>query len=483
MEEIKFKPSVRVEGFLLFLALLVLSIGLFILINVFNLKLDSVLTFVAVFAYLLFFLITNFVKKFFIKYSISENEIELFYEFISKESNVFRMDQITSVELSRNFIEKIFGLGTISFGVFGSANLFDNKSPIAGHSFRSISNYDEIFNFLSNNLSLENYNIIYQEKPSTTPSLVYFFGFLILSIFTSLFLISFNFFENPYLIGAFPFLFLYLFVFFYKFLLMKSSKFSIGDISIVKEYDFIFATKKVIVPIQKITNSNINKNLISYGLFKVGTVKLFTGGDKDPFFDSLVNFEKFYSNLGNLLRSKKVNLENNQTLGNVNQVKVDETTSLNQHLENEDCFKTKPGNSFILTFVFWWSVILGVLFSIIIMFRDLIIFDFKIQILLIIFITIYLIGIIFRFILWKNTRYEFYSDRLVDISGIINIKRKEIYFKNIKHISLTKKLFFDRILNQGTIHIYTPGTIYLDNKINSIKEYEEIYKQLKIEIE
>jgi uncharacterized membrane protein YdbT with pleckstrin-like domain len=126
----------------------------------------------------------------------------------------------------------------------------------------------------------------------------------------------------------------------------------------------------------------------------------------------------------------------------------------------------------MITYIFW-STIFTLPFIIIPLFFP----GFKF--ISIIFIVIYIFNIIIRLILYKNTSYKFYEHKLIDKSGVINITTKEIYFKNVKHLELTKPLFFDRILNQGTIHIFTAGSGTSDNKLNSVKEYKEVYKKLK----
>ena len=96
---------------------------------------------------------------------------------------------------------------------------------------------------------------------------------------------------------------------------------------------------------------------------------------------------------------------------------------------------------------------------------------------------VYLLLLLLRFIIFKNTFYELYQDKIIDKSGIINIKTKEILFKKIKYIQIIRPFFFDRISNQGTIHLYTPGTNFVDNKLHSIDEYEVVFKELKEMIE
>jgi uncharacterized membrane protein YdbT with pleckstrin-like domain len=146
---------------------------------------------------------------------------------------------------------------------------------------------------------------------------------------------------------------------------------------------------------------------------------------------------------------KKINLEDNQK--NI----LENTKGILYEARPGISFLLKPFNLFLLIFL---SI-------------------------LIVTIPLFIIYIIFQIILWRNIKYYFYEDRFVELSGIINIKKKEIYFKNIKHIKMTRNLLFQKFFLEGTIHIYTPGSSFVDNTIISIKNSEEIYEDFKRVIE
>lgn len=470
MEEIRFKPSIRIDMFVLLFIGLPLFIGSSLI--VFNYNIDPTFIF-----YIFFFLIIGplglIVRKLFTTYLYSDNEIENLYQFISKQSQVYRIDQITSIELRRNFFEKIFGLGSINFGIFGGSNLTTNNqgNKISAYSLKSLTNYDEIFKKLSEDLNIVGENEVYKDKPSLKP--INFFIFLYIFLGLISFSISYFLFSNSegnfltilsfIFSTGFGVIFLILFLISsIKKLQLKSTKFLINEKYVQNYYDYIFGKKDLRAPIIKITNTDTNKNLISYGLFKVGLVKIYTGGSHDPLFNNLNDFEIFYNSLNSIVKTGYVK-------------KLDEKVGNNLEESNEDpSYQTKPGSSFIITYMFYVSIVfLSILIYIYTFLKEF----FNLSILII--GSIFFILLILRVILWSNTKYEFFDNKINVTTGILDITKKEAYYKNVKHVRLRRGLLFDRILKQGTISIYTPGTIFDDKKIYSIKNYKEVYKNLK----
>jgi uncharacterized membrane protein YdbT with pleckstrin-like domain len=444
MVEIKFKPSLKVEK-------TVLIIGIILLVTI----ILSPIGFLFIFGS-----VVSMINKYFRTYTINnQNEIQDHYQFINESSQVYRIDQITSLTLSQNLFEKIFDLGSIQFGIFGKNNLYagtqDGNNTQAAYLRQKLSTlkeYKEIFSQLNQLIGLKHEKSIYEDKPSTKP--IQFWMFIWLSLFL-LSIIALFFLPLEISIFLYPasfFLFAFFIIAFFINLRIRSTKYSITNNYIKYEFNYILGSKLEVVPLKKITNHEINKNIIAYSLFKVGNLKIFTGGSNDPLFDSLEEFEKFNNYLDNLLQEAKGNIKKSSNLNVKNK-------SNDIQNKKEVLFETKPGIGFFITF----GHLLFLIFSV----------------LTLVLIPVYLIYVIFKFLLWKNTKYKFYEDRVVDISGVINITQKEIYFKNIKHIKLEKKFLFEKLFNQGTIHIYTPGSGFVDNKISSIKEYKEVYKDLK----
>jgi uncharacterized membrane protein YdbT with pleckstrin-like domain len=394
MVEIKFKPNLKIEyvflltGSILLLTIILSPIGILMIIGT----------------------ITSIITKSFRTYIINDNnEIENNYEFLSKTSFIYRADQITSLTLSQGFFEKKFNLGSIHFGIFGKNNEFEDinsqnnsQNQYMRQGFLTIKEYNEIFSKLNEMIGLKPEMPVYEDKPSTKP--IKFWTFIWLSLFLISTIATFFLnFQNYSLFYFLDVLFFIFFIFsFWSYLITKSTKYSIANNYIKYEYNYFLGSKIEIVPLDRITNYEIEKNIISYFIFKVGDVKIYTGGSNDPLFDSLENFEKFKDVLDNLIQQRKGNLNNKKT------IKVEnKTTNVQIQNKTEVLYETSPGIAFIITP------------------GNLIFFIFSV--LSVIFIPIYLINLINKIILWKRTTYKFYKDRVVVLTGVINVIKKEIF--------------------------------------------------------
>ena len=447
MEETKFKPSIKIEkvflviGVLFLITIILSPIGFFLIIGS----------------------LATMINKHFRTYTINnQNEIQDYFQFINKNSQVYRIDQITTLTLRQGLLEKIFKLGTISFGIFGKTILYANPQGGANSAqaylrqkLITLTEYKDIFSKLVDLTGIPGpQDPLYEDKPSTKP--IMFWMFIWLAFFILSFIIAFTL-PLPVNIIAFIlsfFFFIFFLTSYFIYLRTRSTKYTITKYYVKYEHDYFLSSKIEIMPLKKITNHKTNKNIISYALFKVGYLKIYTGGSIDPVLSSLEKYETFNDKLDNILRLAKGDSQSHSSLTH-EQI----TDKINTSAKKETLFETKPGIGFVITL----ANVLFLLFSLI----------------TIIFIPIYLIYLIYKIILWKNTKYLFYEDKIVDISGVLNITQKEIYFKNIKHIKLQRKFLFEKLFNQGTIFIYTPGTGVVDNKIDSIKEFEEVYKDFR----
>ena len=91
---------------------------------------------------------------------------------------------------------------------------------------------------------------------------------------------------------------------------------------------------------------------------------------------------------------------------------------------------------------------------------------------------IFLLISLFQYIYFKKLNYEFYKDKVVVQSGIIVIKRDEIYFENIKYLRLTYSFPFEKIAKQGTIEIHSAGSSNSDLVIRNLEKSKEVYDKL-----
>ncbi len=437
MESINFKPTTKVENlyFILsfLLAILISLIGLFFSVSI------GIIIFLVII--ILGFLVSLIAKKIKSSYSYeinSENEIQIDYKFINKFSSTIRIDQLTSVSLHQSFLEKIAGVYTVRFGIFGKSNILGLNGKIAAHqqgfdsqellTLEKEKAYN-IFEHLLKEINGGSTQINKTEKPR-----VFADNFILFLLTIILLLIPL-----PILIISM--------------IKTKNTTYSITQNSVVYEYDYIFGSYKTVVPFEKLTNTEVRKNIFSYLIFKIGHVSIFTGGSNDPIFFSFKKYEQF----------------SNEIVSHTNK-----NISLEKPIMVE-----KPGSSYFSTFFFWYSLLFIFLFTGYFSFRSMLIDSYIVRTSIISTLILFYIGGLFlQYILYKNTSYEIYKNKVIDKSGIINITTKEIPLEKIKYVEVKQNLFFERILNQGTIHIYTPGSASVDNKLNSLEIHKKIYDSL-----
>lgn len=497
MEEIKFKPSLKIEK-----KFLVISLFYTVIIIILGLIVNKKILYALIISVILISItIINMILKKFTTYIItSENKIIINYHFISKSSKIYRFDQVKAFKLSRNLFEKWTNLGSISFGIFGQIDfgLSINETKYISTRFISIENYKEIFEKIFILLKLDpKSEIILNEKPFIKPSkfwikiyisLILFHTIIIPMIILGLgifFKSGITFKEIIFIeeIGLFISLFFshYTLTFINEFYKFKSSNYIIKSDYLEKNYDYFFGSLRYIIPMNSITNILVNKNLINYKLFKVGSLKILTSTSLGPTFKNLLNFENFSNIILNIYKNSNYNKNYNIDNKNINELKninnINSVSLNNKSFEKnnitsfqEKCeFKTKPLLSFIL------SNLIGISIFFLIFIILLLIFVKKSGYFILGLVFIYLIYILYIYFLYKNTTYEFYNDKIVSKSGVININSNIIYFENLKYILLSRNLI-DRILGQGSLILFTSARSL---SIISIKEYKEVYDELK----
>ncbi len=435
MEKINFKPTTKVEKVnivLFILAGLIISIG----IGIFWLT-YGILAFLGICIFAIIITALSIKVKSSYDYEInSENEIIINYKFINKFSSTIRIDQITSVSMNQSFLEKIAGVYTIRFGIFGKNNILGTNGKIGAHQqgFDSQelltlnkNKADEVFNHLLTLTNSESKKIQQKEKPKVFAHNFLFFLFTLVFWFLVPFLII-------------------------SFIKTKKTSYLITENSLVYQYNYFLGSYKNVVPLDKLTNSEIRKNVITYALFNIGHISTFTGGSNDPVFSS---FEK-YSDFSNKI-----------------------TTYMDGKIAEKPIMEERPGSSYFSTFFFWYSIFFGILFTLYYYFGS---NSIEIQLvktaIVITLSLLYIGGLLLRYILYKVTSYQIYTNKVVDISGIINITSKEIPLEKIKYVEVRQNLFFERLLKQGTIHIYTPGSSSVDNKLYALEKHKELFDSL-----
>ncbi len=503
-KEIKFKSSVKLEILLVILNLLfIISYSLTILFLKDFFKINNSFIFVKGFSMVLFLALISIllVQLLYIKikksysYTFSNNGlINIAYKFISKYNNSYKLENITSFTVSQNFLEKILNIGTISFGFFGKNNsqLKENDSNISLESYGripTIKDYKSKFKFLLelNDIFIE--DEIYISKPKSTIALVKFIFnlFLLIILYLGFRFMFDSLFNNSigYIVGILMIIILKIFINviinFINFFKLKNTTYSLTKNYIKIKYSYFLGSQITIIPYSKVINKEVIKSFLIYDFFKVGNIKIYTGGDQDPVIYYIGDFEIFsnkieekiklikenntYENGNKENEIKKKEVLNEEITNNQINLKSDthistginSTENPNQNISNK-VLSIKTGNGLIYSL----SNILLILPTLFIP----VLFPFG-------------LAFYFYLIILKNSyKYEFYDDKIIINSGILTKSQIEIKYSNIKQVILNSEFLFQRLLKEGDLIIFTDGSGSYDGAIYSIKDYEIIYKKL-----
>lgn len=472
MGEIKFKPSIKPDLFVFGLILGVILFAVFILAIANPAFLAG---FLGVLVYILFFggaLIFAIIGKLFTTYTITDdNEIIINYKFLSTATKLYRVDQITSVTLKQGFFNKMLGYGTVKFGIFGKTSMQtsaqNNQKINLSAVFSDIKDYGNAFEKITQQLGIDIKNEIYSQKPKTAPSVLSI-------IISSLFLMS-----GLILVGLFTYNMIILLVgaflsiigFFsligsvFTYFRIRKTNYKFMEKSFLVSHNYFFSRMREVVPYKRITNVQSSRNIFSYALFRILKYNIYTGGDRDPIL-SAVPDDKLLGNLFSYVVESDSNIITNKTV-----------KSIEKNISNPEII-LKPGKSFFIG-----SIVRNVFLFLIFLIVGLIVnnyFDNNLYLILIILgIILPLVFSIFRYIIWKNISYELYDEKIVRISGVLTMQRKEVFLRNIKYIGMDRPYLFQKVLGEGTIHIYTAGTGGVDNSLERIKDAPKYYKILK----
>jgi membrane protein YdbS with pleckstrin-like domain len=220
----------------------------------------------------------------------------------------------------------------------------------------------------------------------------------------------------------------------------------------------------MVVPLGKITNTRTIRNVFSYLLFKAGSLQVFTGGSDDPYLRLFREYEDY---------SEIVS----QKYGTVRQ-RIKDATNDSQKATYEEY---RPGMSYLVNTLFtnliFWGIVGGMLAIVIYLVPEIPVWLMGIVVGAVIF---WLLAVLMIRI-WQRsvTRYYLYENKLVIRYGIITLRSEELYYRNIKYLKLTRPYLFTRLLDEGTIHLYTAGTGGVDNRVSSIKAYKKVYEYLR----
>ncbi|MCH8520073.1 MAG: PH domain-containing protein [Nanoarchaeota archaeon] len=500
-DSIILKPSVKplllsiVAGILLILIITSISLLISYLTN--NYTIFTVT--ISIIGYIVFISsiggIASIVDLLVTTYTITnKNELIITKEFISKTSKVYRIDQITSLERSQTFIQKIFNLHSIEFNIFGGVGVqntgqSNNKQPILPI-FKHISEGDTMFNEITSRMKISYNKAQYKDEPNLSPQVLS----ITLTLVTSLILFISIFFvdrviESTQILNdisseiyfSISIFLIVLGIIFTSIsiskiiILVKLSKmnFELFEQSAHINYHYFFKNSNKLVPYKKITNSSEYKKLIPYTLFKVSDCVIYTGGNKDPRFKFISNDSLFIPIISSLVKDPNNILDNHKI-----------STVKEELYSQQPLYTLKPGLSYIvqplIPISFFIKLFILYIFIEIPLIENSFMGDLRPLIIVLssLYIFIYMIYMIYRLIAWNNFKYELFYNKLMLQQGVFNIARTEIYISNIKYISLYRPVYLQRIFKEGTIIIFTAGKESYDGVIRRIRDSEFFYEEL-----
>ena len=454
--ESEYKPKVYIEIFLSIFIFFIFSISLFLffLTNISEIIQIIIFFCIAPMAHI----IKIFIRKKFSTYLITDEKVVSRYQFINKEEEDFEVKNIVSLLSYKGVFSKIFNLCNFRIGIYGKDFSLNTKNKTYIRSnFLSIKDHFEFYEDLKKILFLEDKKVLYEVKPKLIPEMFYTTFFLSIIILPLIYL---SFFVSNYflfLLVLFSVFYFSLIIFLY--LKLSSTKFSITESYVEYSFDFFLWKKNLRVSIKNISNVENKKNIFTYFLFKTQNIKIFNGSDLDIKFFNLENFEKVKSLISNLLENKDIT----QNL---------DTQIIQENISSVAKNTIKSENSFLFSCALNKIIFFIICLTSIFLFSSINLSS-----------TIFLVGVfiflciwfLLNFVYWKNFKYEFFEDKIILSSGIINQKKVQIKYSNIQNIKLNRNFFFDKILDQGSIFIYTAGTSSHEGFLVSIKDYENFF--------
>ena len=419
----------------------------------------------------------------------NNNELIIKRELLSKTSKVYRIDQITTISRSQSFIQRIFGLHTIDFNIFGGVGLENtgvsqNSVPILPQ-FDHIKNGEHILKEITSKMNIEYQESQYTEEPRVLPQVVRSIWNFIVGLFF-LILVFFseqiaNFTQlttiNEYGVLIVQ---LVLLVMFFIYVLatlasiigifrLQKTSYELFEESSHLKYRYFFSNMHKITPYKKITNVSEYRSLLSYLLFKVKSIVLYTGGNVDPAYIYVSKNSSLVPILSEIVKSP------------ANKLNAQILSRILENTHKEESITLKPGISFIIP-----KIITAIIYTSIFVVSLIIASSYLEDSLLRTFVVLgSLLGIvksilyiIYKWIEWRMYTYELFSNKIIVTYGVFSIVQSEIYLSNIKYVKL-KETLLQRIFSQGTIYIFTAGKTGHDSFLRNIDKSKYYYNDLK----
>lgn len=374
----------------------------------------SVITFTFI-TYLLYKVASQIREVFFTKYSIDSNVVSRDYNFLTSETSKLSSKNISSVDFSENWIDKILNTCTITFYSLGGSESIRfsniNKTQETLNISKSIISYQEEDSIIINsNLKFSDYLLI--NPPRAIVSFITI-GFLIVII--NLFFPKYTFESYLFLIFA---IISYLLISLENFFGYKKALMKIGKRFISVEYGWWQRVQKI-TRIRLIKQVNIKK----YPFVNYGEIFLIVAGGSELDLKNIFNPEDALSKINKFLYEKE-DLD---------------------HVE----FVFKPNFMNKLIKFGFFSLLFPPLF-----------------------ITI-------PYLYLKNylTTYIVTNNKIISISGVLYRSISEIYFKNIDYYE-EKRDFINKSLGNSKLYIYTSGSGEVNIVIQNIEGVDKIIDKI-----
>ncbi|MFP4401715.1 MAG: PH domain-containing protein [Candidatus Nanoarchaeia archaeon] len=421
-------------------------------------------------------IVGNIIRVLVTEYKItSDNEIIISRNFLSKQSQTYRIDQITSIEKKQSFTQRLLGVSSIEINIFGLSSF----QPTQGSNqqaiypiLENIKEADTIFQRITTDMNADQkQHVVYQQQPKITPNIVSLTFLIIITLLTFVSaIITYQ--PNNVIISA---IFAGVTVLFTIFSLsasisifkLKKTHYNLLPTNLHITHNYFFSKSHKVVPYSKITNTTNIRNIFSYAIFKLFNIQVFTGGSKDPILVKI----PITSNLPIILSSVVKSSHNQLSQSRVQTI----IQSAPQPL-----MTLKPSISFILPIYISflkYSLFFIVAYIISSNYAPEEIHQF-ITVAIIIGVILGLLSIITRHILKHNYTYQLFEDKIILIGGLTTISTHEIYTKNFKYISYHQSLL-QRMFNEGSVLIYTAGESGMNGILRNIPHSELYYQHIE----
>ncbi len=381
-----------------------------------------------------FYIFIQATQVFFTKYQIANEFVKRDYNFLNSKSNILSSQNITSVKITQNFIDKLLGTGSIAFYSLGaSESVKISYIDLNDKLLQVIESYFEQSEYrsLTPEIDFKNWSLsIVLRSPKLVVALIfaifYYFIFMANASITALMSFGVIF---ALVIG---------FILSDSYLSYRNVILMYNDYNIEHIYGWWNRTRQIL-------KQSFVKDIstIQYPAGGKGEIIINIAGDLSDaggtnLFDFIGHFLK--SSISNQINIKFINLDNNL----ISRINSNYYFDIN---EVKSVFRPEKSNT---------------------LFKGLVL-------LLLPLLLPYLIYIYFKL---DKTSFEIYSKALISSTGVFYKSKTYLLRSNIDYVDLNQD-FLNKFLNNGSINIFSSGSSLIEISIFDIEEYKEVFEILK----